>query len=74
MGNFHDARGEPRGEGILGPDPKTAYPLGQKLARKLTKEGGREIIYPSVRDSEGKSICLVAFQRETVQNARLGDR
>lgn len=70
VGAFHDAQGLPRGEGILGPDPKTAYPLGQKLARKLRAEGGRGIIYPSVREPRG--VCLVAFHQEIVQNARFG--
>ena len=72
VGIFHDARGLPRGEGILGTEPETAYPLGQELARELRAEGGRGIIYPSVRVPEG--ICLAAFHREIVQNARLGDR
>ena len=72
MGVFQDAQGLPPGEGILGADPKTAYPLGQKLAHQLRAEGGRGIIYPSVRRPGG--ICLVAFHRGIVQNARLGDR
>ena len=59
VGNFHDAQGEPCGEGILGPDPNVAYKLGQKLAHKLRAKGGRGIIYPSVRDSEKKGICLM---------------
>lgn len=71
-GVFHDAQALPPGEGILGADPKTAYPLGQKLAHQLRAEGGRGIIYPSVRKSGG--ICLVVFHRESVQNARLGGR
>ena len=74
VGTFHDARGLPRNKGVLGTKPKTAYPLGQKLARKLIREGGRGIIYPSVRDPEEKGICLVAFHPEIVQNAQLGDR
>lgn len=72
-GNFHDARGEPRGEGILGLDPETAYPLGQELAHKLRAEGPSGIIYPSVRDPGEEGVCLVAFHRGIVQNARYGD-
>ena len=69
---FHDARGLPRNEGILGTEPKTAYPLGQKLTRELRAEGGREIIYPSVRRQEG--FCLVAFHPQMVQGLRFGSR
>ena len=72
-GTFRDARGEPRDEGILGLDIKTAYPLGQQLAHKLRAEGARGIVYPSVRDSEKKGTCLVAFHKEIVQNPRPGD-
>ena len=72
-GTFRDARGEPRGEGILGPDPKTAYPLGQKLAHELRAEGARGIVYPSVRDPEERP-CLVAFHQEIVRNAWFGIR
>lgn len=71
-GQFHDARGLPRNEGILGSDPETAYPLGQKLADKLTAEGGRGIVYPSVRRPEG--TCLVAFHPQMVQNFQFGKR
>lgn len=70
IGSFHDAQKLPRGIGILGTNPKTAYPLGQKLAHKLRTEGSHGIIYPSVRRPGG--ICLVAFHREIVQNVRLG--
>ena len=72
MSNFHDARGEPCGEGILGPDPNVTYPLGKELACKLIREGSCGIIYPSVRNTEKNGICLVAFQPEVVQNARYG--
>ena len=71
-GAFHDARELPRDEGILGPDPETSYPLGQELAHKLRAEGGRGIVYPSVRDPNGKGNCLVAFHREIVQNTWYG--
>lgn len=72
IGEFHDARKLPRGKGVLGRDPETAYPLGQKLARKLRAEEGRGIIYPSVRRAKG--TCLVAFHPQIVQNVRHGAR
>lgn len=72
IGEFHDARGLKRGDGILGEDPAAAYPLGQALAEKLRKEDGRGIIYPSVRHRAG--TCLVAFHPHIVQNVRLGAR
>ena len=71
-GPFHDARGLPRNKGVLGSEPKDAYPLGQKLAGKLMAEGGRGIIYPSVRRPKG--TCLVAFHPQMVQNFRFGKR
>ena len=72
IGAFHDARNLTRGEGILGDDPETAYPLGQELANTLRLDGGRGIIYPSVRHPRG--TCLVAFHPHIVQNVRLGAR
>ena len=72
IGEFHDARGIARGDGILGDDPGTAYPLGQDVANKLRSDGGRGIIYPSVRHPKG--TCLVAFHPHIVQNVRLGAR
>ena len=72
IGEFHDARKLPRGEGILGDDPATAYPLGQDYANRLRAKGGRGIIYPSVRREGG--TCLVAFHPQIVQNVRFGDR
>ncbi|MFN7054952.1 RES family NAD+ phosphorylase [Hyphomonas sp.] len=72
IGRFHDARGEARGEGVLGDDPATAYPLGQALARDLRKGGSIGLIYPSVRHPAG--TCLAAFHPHTVQNVRLGAR
>ena len=71
-GSFHDARGLPRDKGILGNEPNDAYPLGQKLTRELIVEGGRGIIYPSVRRQKG--TCLVAFHPQMVQNLRFGKR
>ncbi|MEL6859893.1 MAG: RES family NAD+ phosphorylase [Pseudomonadota bacterium] len=72
IGEFHDARALKRGNGILGDDPDVSYPLGQGLANKLRTEGGRGIIYPSVRHPKG--TCLVAFQPHIVQSVRLGAR
>lgn len=72
-GKFHDARGEPRGKGILGPDPNEAYPLGQELAHKLRAEKSCGIIYPSVRDPEEKGTCLVAFRQKIVKDVQLGN-
>ena len=72
IGAFHDARNLPRGESILGDDPETAYLLGQELANTLRLNGGRGIIYPSVRHPKG--TCLVAFHPHIVQNVRLGAR
>ena len=72
IGEFHDARGLKRGDGILGDDPDTAYPLGQDLANTLRADGGRGIIYPSVRHPNG--TCIVAFHPHIVQNVRLGAR
>ena len=72
IGEFHDARSLKRGDGILGGNPDTAYPLGQDLANQLRTDGGRGIIYPSVRHPKG--TCLVAFYPHIVQNVRLGAR
>lgn len=72
FGSFHDAQELPLGKGILGKDPKTAYPLGQEFANEIRAEGSLGIIYPSVRRQGG--ICLVAFRPQVVQNVRLGDR
>lgn len=72
IGEFHDARGLKRGDGILGDDPDTAYLLGQDLANQLRNDGGRGIMYPSVRHPKG--TCLVAFHPHIVQNVRLGAR
>ena len=71
-GAFHDARGLPRDKGILGTEPETSYPLGQKLANELIAEGGRGIIYPSVRIPKG--TCLVAFHPQMIQGLQFGKR
>lgn len=71
-GPFHDARELPRGKGVLGNEPKDAYPLGQKLTREIIAKGGRGIIYPSVRRSKG--TCLVAFHPQMVQGLQFGER
>lgn len=70
VGSFRDARNEQRGTGMLHPDKAVAYPIGQKLAKKLIKEGENGIVYRSVRDDEG--TCLVAFHSHLVQNVRDG--
>ena len=72
IGEFYDARGLRRGEGILGEYPAAAYPLGQELANVLRADGARGIVYPSVRCPKG--TCLVAFHPHIVQNVRLGAR
>ena len=69
-GTFRCAKELPRGEGILGADPKT-YKDTQKFANKLRDEGARGIIYPSVRNPNG--FCFAVFSREAVQNVRYGD-
>jgi hypothetical protein len=70
IGPFHDLRGM-EGEPALSPDIATAYPAGQRLARKVLAEGGNGVIYPSARRSDG--ICLAAFRPHLVQNVRHGD-
>ena len=72
VGPFHDARGLPNNEGVLGPDPETAYPLGQELAREIIAEGGQGIIYPSVRRPGG--FCLAAFYPKMVRDLQFGSR
>ena len=57
---------------FLGPDPETAYPLGQELAREIIAEGGQGIIYPSVRRPGG--FCLVAFYPKMVRDLQFGSR
>ncbi|MBC6402799.1 MAG: RES family NAD+ phosphorylase [Hyphomonadaceae bacterium] len=72
IGEFHDLRGIDPGSPVLGPDPDTAYPVGQRLAINLQTEGARGIVYPSVRKPGGTN--LVAFHPHLVQNVRPGAR
>ena len=72
IGDFHDLRRASGPLDCLGPDPATAYPAGQALARKLRTAGARGLIYPSARRKRG--TCLVAFEPHTVQNVRPGAR
>ena len=72
VGQFHDLRGFDSMTRVLGSEPETAYPQGQALAAGLRREGGRGIIYPSVRRRGG--TCLVAFHPHLVQNVRPGAR
>lgn len=70
VGEFHDLRHLPRGEGILHQDKDIAYPLGQKLANSLLSDSSNGIVYPSVRDLDG--TCIVAFDPRVVQRVRNG--
>lgn len=70
VGLFHDARRLSVGKGVLGKKPEIAYPSGHKLARKVIREGGSGIIYPSVRKPKG--TCLVAFYPQIIQNVKFG--
>ena len=72
IGPFYDAQKLPRDKGILGEEPKTAYPSGQDYANQIRAKGGNGIIYPSVRRPGG--ICLVAFRPQVIQNVRPGNR
>jgi len=72
IGDFHDLRQAAGPLDCLGPDPTTAYPAGQALARELRQAGSRGLIYPSARRRSG--ICLVAFEPHSVQNVRPGAR
>lgn len=67
---FHDLSGL-EGEVCLGPDPATAYPAGQSLARSILAAGGHGVLYPSARKSGGR--CLAAFRPNLVQNIRQGE-
>lgn len=66
---LHDLSGY-RDEPFLAPDPETAYPAGQALARDLHLAGANGVIYPSVRRPGGR--CLAAFRPGLVQNIRQG--
>ena len=68
IGDFHDLRKMKPRPDCLGPDPASAYPAGQQLARELRHEGSRGLVYPSVRRRGG--TCLVAFEPHVVQNVR----
>lgn len=70
IGPFHDLRGM-SDEPALSPDIVTAYPAGQRLARKILAEGGNGVIYPSARRAGG--VCLAAFRPHLIQNVRHGD-
>jgi RES domain-containing protein len=72
VGSFHDLRApEFKTDAVLHPDPATAYPAGQALAKRLRKdEHGIGIVYPSVRREDG--TCLAAFYPDLVQNLRQG--
>lgn len=70
IGPFADLRGMD-GEPALSPDIATAYPAGQRLARKVLAEGGNGVIYPSARRAGG--TCLAAFRPHLIQNIRHGD-
>lgn len=67
---FRDLHGR-AGEDCLGPDPSTAYPVGQALARDVFGSGGNGLLYPSARREDGQ--CLVALRPHLVQNVRQGD-
>jgi hypothetical protein len=70
IGPFHDLGGM-KDEPALSPDIATAYPAGQRLARKILAEGGNGIVYPSARRAGGR--CLAAFRPHLIQNVRHGD-
>lgn len=70
IGPLHDLRGADA-EPALSPDIASAYPAGQKLARKILAEGGNGVIYPSARRRGG--TCLAAFRPHLIQNVRHGD-
>ena len=70
IGPFHDLRGA-GDEPALSPDIATAYPAGQRLARKVLAEGGNGVVYPSARRAGG--TCLAAFRPHLIQNVRHGE-
>lgn len=63
---------EQKPEPYLGPDPATAYPAGQALARELRAAEVPGVLYPSLRQAGGR--CLAAFRPNLVQNVRQGAR
>ena len=68
-GDFVDLRLRP-GHAALGPDPATAYPVGNRLADGARVEGLNGIIYPSVRHAGG--TCIAALRPAAVQSVRQG--
>lgn len=72
IGRFHDLRGSDPRHASLDPDPEIGYPAGQGLAASLRRNGGRGLIYPSVRHRGG--TCLVAFEPNVVQDVTPGAR
>lgn len=70
IGRFHDIRTTNPDPDCLHPDPEIGYPAGQALARTLTTEGSRGLIYPSARLMGG--VCIVAFQPNVVQDVSPG--
>lgn len=70
IGRFHDLRNVVPPPDCLHRDPAVGYPLGQALARQLTAEGSRGLVYPSVRNPGG--VCLVAFRPHVVQDVSPG--
>jgi hypothetical protein len=69
IGDFHDVRGA-TGASYLHPDSAVAYPAGQALAASILADGGKGIIYPSVRRPGGD--CFVALRPSIIQNIRQG--
>jgi hypothetical protein len=73
IAGFTSRMADLRGEGTapcLDPDPTSAYPAGQALARDMRQAGIPGLLYPSVRRRGGQ--CLVAFRPNLVQNIRQG--
>ncbi len=71
IGVFHDLTDEPD-HPALNPDPAIGYPIGQALAREVRRDGGRGLIYPSVRAPAPGGNCLVCFEPGAIQNVRPG--
>ncbi len=73
MASFHDLTGVAKAQlgTILDPDPKTAYPAGQRLAQDVLASGGNGLLYASVRHRGGD--CVVALRPHLVQNIRQGE-
>jgi len=68
-GEFLDLRQTPD-HPSLGPDPATAYPIGNALAEAVRAEGLNGIIYPSVRHRGG--TCFAALWPHAVQSVAQG--